>query len=58
MKCFFCGLECVGHSFASVAHFVYLRDVWIRTQKAVVTSRGAINLATHIPNLATHSMKC
>ncbi len=27
---FFGGLECVvGHSFAYVAHFVFLRDVWI-----------------------------
>jgi hypothetical protein len=25
------GLKCVGHSFADVAHFVFLRDVWIRT---------------------------
>jgi hypothetical protein len=32
---FFCGLECVGHSFADVAHFVFLRDVYIRTQRAV-----------------------
>jgi hypothetical protein len=29
---FFGGLECVGHSFAYVAHFVFLRDFWIRTQ--------------------------
>ncbi len=28
---FFGGLECVGHSFAFVAHFVFLRYVWIRT---------------------------
>jgi hypothetical protein len=27
-------LECVGHSFAYVAHFVFLRDVRIRTQIA------------------------
>jgi hypothetical protein len=26
----FCGLRCVGHSFAYVAHFTFLRDVWIR----------------------------
>jgi hypothetical protein len=36
------------HSFASVAHFVFLRDVWIRTQRAAVTSRRATNLATHL----------
>ncbi len=35
--------------------FVFLRDVWIRTQRAVVASRRAtINLATHLPNLANH----
>ncbi len=28
---FFGGLECVGHLIAYVAHFVFLRDVWIRT---------------------------
>ncbi len=45
-KCFvyfFCGLECV-------AHFVFLRDVWIRIQRAVVASRRATNLATLLPN--------
>jgi hypothetical protein len=25
------GLECVGHSFAYIADFVFLRDLWIRT---------------------------
>jgi hypothetical protein len=39
-------LECVGHSFAYVAHFVFLRDVWIRTQSA----RRAYNLASHLSN--------
>jgi hypothetical protein len=42
---FFGGLECVGHSFASVAHFVFLRDVWIRTQRAAVASKRATNLS-------------
>jgi hypothetical protein len=32
------GLECVGHSFAYVNHFVFLRDVWIRTQGAALAS--------------------
>jgi hypothetical protein len=41
---FFGGLECVGHSFAYVAHFVFLRDFWIRTQIAAVASRRAINI--------------
>jgi hypothetical protein len=55
-------LECVGHSFAFVAHFEFLRDVWIRTQRAALASRRATgtNLATHLqlshpsPCLATH----
>ncbi len=51
---FFGGLECVGHSFAYVAHIVFLRDVWIRTKRAAVASGRATNLATHLPNLATH----
>jgi hypothetical protein len=45
---FFCGLECVGHSFAYVAHFAVFRDVWIRTQRAAVESRSATNLANHL----------
>ncbi len=53
---FFGGLECVGHSFVYVAHFVFLRDVLIRTQRAAVASRryqlshsSPSNLATHLP---------
>jgi hypothetical protein len=46
------GLECVGHSFAYVAHFVFFGDVWIRTQRAAVASRCATNLATHLPQLS------
>ncbi len=45
---FFGGLECVGHSFAFVAHFVFLRDVWIRTQRAAEASRRATKLAIWI----------
>ncbi len=41
------GLQGVGHSFAYVAHFVFLRDVWIRTQ--IAASRRTANLATHLP---------
>ncbi len=44
---FFGGLECVGHSFAYVAHLWFLRDVWIRTQSAAVASCRATDLATH-----------
>ncbi len=48
---FFGGLQCVGHgySFACVANFEFLRDVWIRTQRAAVASRRATNLATYLP---------
>ncbi len=46
---FFGGLECVGPLFAYVAHFVFLRDAWIRTQWAAVASSSATNLATHLP---------
>ncbi len=51
---YFGGLECAGHSFASFAHFVFLTDVWIRTQRSAVASRRATNLATHLLNLSTH----
>ncbi len=44
---FFGGLECVGYSFAYYAHFVFLGDVWIRTQGAAVASRCATNLPSH-----------
>ncbi len=47
---FFGWLECVDHSLANVAHLVFLKDVWIRSQRAAVASRCAINLATHLPN--------
>ncbi len=50
----FGGLECVGYSFAYVAYFVFLRDVWIWTQRTAVARRRASNLSTHFPNLATH----
>jgi hypothetical protein len=44
----FGGLECVGHSFAYVAHFVILEDVWIETQRAAVAGgKWATNLANH-----------
>ncbi len=45
---FFCGRESVGHFFAYVAHFEFLRDVWIRTQRAAVASRRATSPATHL----------
>ncbi len=45
---FFCGLECVGHSFVSVGHFIFLRDFWSRTQRAAVASMLTTNLANHV----------
>jgi hypothetical protein len=50
---YFGGLQCIGHSFAYVAHVVCLRDVWIRTQKAAVATHLR-KLAIHLPSLATH----
>jgi hypothetical protein len=42
-------LWCVRLSFTYVAHFLFLRDVWIRTQRAAVASRRATSLAIHLP---------
>jgi hypothetical protein len=50
---FFGRIECVGHSFANVAHFVFLRDVWIRNQRAAVASRR-YQLSHPSPYLAKH----
>ncbi len=36
-----------------IAHFVFLTNVWIRTQKTAVASRRATNLATHLPKILT-----
>jgi hypothetical protein len=41
---FFGDLECVGHSFDYVTHFVFLRYVWIQTQRPAVASRRAFIL--------------
>jgi hypothetical protein len=41
-------MECVGHSFAIVALFVFLKDVWIRTQRAAIASRRATKLVAHL----------
>jgi hypothetical protein len=43
-----------------IAHFVFLRDVWIRTQRAALAGRRAINLApisliSHLISLLSHS---
>jgi hypothetical protein len=39
-----CPLHCLCSPF-----FVFLRDVWLRTQIAALASRQATNLATHLP---------
>ncbi len=38
------------YSFAYIAHFVFLRDVWIRThaESCRILSRNATNLASHL----------
>jgi len=46
---FFGGLEFIGHFFAYVAHFIFLRGVWIRAQRAAVAFRRVTNLATQLP---------
>jgi hypothetical protein len=51
---YFCGLECVGHSFAYVAYLIFLRYVWIRSPESFRSKQACYNLATHLPNLATH----
>jgi hypothetical protein len=49
------GLEFVGHSFAYVAHFVYLRDIWIRTQRAgKLEGRGDENAPPPSPKRKLH----
>jgi hypothetical protein len=50
-KLYFRWVEFVNHSFAHVAHFVFLRDVWLRTQRAEAASSRATNLSTHLHEL-------
>ncbi len=40
------------HSFCIPFHLAFY--VWIRTQRAALASRRAINLATHLPNIDAH----
>jgi hypothetical protein len=50
LRCsFWRAIECVGHIFAYVAHFVFLRYVWIRTPRVAVASRRTINFVTYLP---------
>ena len=50
----FGGLDCVGHFFAYVLLIIFLRNVWIGTQRAAGASRRSTNLTMHPPNLAIH----
>ncbi len=43
---FFGELECV---LCYATHFLFLKEVWIRTRRAAVSSRLATNIATHFP---------
>jgi hypothetical protein len=45
----------VGHFFADFAHFIFLRDVWIRTQSAAVGSRR--NQLCHPSPLLSHHLQ-
>jgi hypothetical protein len=44
---FFGGLECIGHSYSSVAHLVFLRDFWIRTIRELPYSKQARYQLSH-----------
>ncbi len=48
------GLECVGHSIVYVAHVVYVRDVWFRTQRAAARKQERYQLSHPSPYSATH----
>ncbi len=48
----------LANPFAFVAHFVFLRAVWVRTQIAAVASRRATNVATHLPSNFTTRIGC
>jgi hypothetical protein len=57
---FFGGPECVGYSFAYVAHtlryLIFIRDVYgFEPRELAVTSRHANNLATHPSRIESYS---
>ncbi len=54
---FFGGLECVGRSFVYVVHFKFLRDVWITTQRAAVTTYFLSGNIKHKTDLAEARMR-
>jgi hypothetical protein len=51
------GLECVGRSFVYVVHFKFLRDVWITTQRAAVTTYFLSGKIKHKTDLAEARMR-
>jgi hypothetical protein len=53
---FFGGVECVGHSFAYVVHFVFLRDVWIDLNPEICRIKQA-RLVTHLQRHAFYARK-
>jgi hypothetical protein len=46
---FFCGIECIGHSFTNRSFCIFEMPAWIRTQRAALASRRATNLAPISP---------
>jgi hypothetical protein len=54
---FFGGPEWDGHSFAYVARFKFLRDVWITTQRAAVTTYFLSGKIKHKTDLAEARMR-
>jgi hypothetical protein len=52
------GLGRVGHSFGHVVYFVFLRDVWIRTQRAAVASRRATNMVGYVGRWMAKTGRC
>jgi hypothetical protein len=52
---FWRAIECDSHSFANVAHFVFLRDVWIRTHaESCCGKQMRYKLSHPCPYLANH----
>ncbi len=47
-----------GHSFAYVEHFVFLKDVWIRTQRAVVANIIRLRMQILKHSTASQDLPC
>ncbi len=55
---FFGGLECVGLSFAYVAHFIFLGDVWIRThERGTIYSPNQLDACATLYELSLKAIK-